>query len=278
MVSAKGICYNDTKTADLCTISAQKRPMAIQIFGSEPQYMEEATHKILEFQPDIIDINMGCPVPKIVKQGAGSALMRTPDLAADIVKSVKSATNIPVTVKIRSGWDENSVNAVKFAQLMEKSGADAITIHGRTRQEMYSGQADFDIIKQVKENVNVPVIGNGDVKNLETYRKMRDYTGCDYVMVGRGSYGNPWVFKEISTEIIQNPTIAQRLDTLIYHIRLILEYHPERIAMREARKHVSWYLKGLKNAAFYRNKCTSLETFADLILLTEEIKSNYPET
>jgi nifR3 family TIM-barrel protein len=269
MVSAKGICYNDSKTAELCGITDFERPLAIQLFGNEPDFFSKATRRFSEFKPDIIDINMGCPVAKIVKQGAGAALMKTPELAGDLVKAVKSETNIPVTVKIRVGWEENT--AVEFAQKMEKSGAAAIAVHGRTKQQFYSGDVNFTAIKQVKENVNVPVIGNGDINSLENYKKMLK-TGVDLVMIGRGSYGNPWIFKEINQGEHLEISLEKRLETALYHVKLLCEDYSEELAVRIARRVVSYYLKGLRNSSIYRNLAHAFNSYSDILELFNKVR------
>ncbi|MDR0919367.1 MAG: tRNA dihydrouridine synthase DusB, partial [Oscillospiraceae bacterium] len=270
MVSAKGICYNDNITAELCTITDFERPMAIQLFGSEPEYMAKATKRILEFKPDVIDINMGCPVPKVVKQGAGSALMRTPDLAADLIKAVKSETDIPVTVKIRLGWDE--ISALPFAEKMEKAGADAITIHGRTKKQLYSGEVDLEIIQIVKEHLSIPIIGNGNIFNLDDSQKMYE-TGVDLIMVGRGSYGNPWLFKEIEKGKNIDISLEERLNVCLHQVDLLRANYDDFTAIRIARRVVSYYLKGLKNSAYYRNLCHNFNKYEDVLSLIQEVKN-----
>ena len=251
MVSAKGICYSDRKTAELCTVTDEERPMAVQLFGSEPDFMAEAVRIVLDYRPDIIDINMGCPVPKVVGTGAGSALMKDIGLAADITAAaVRAAGDVPVTVKIRSGWSADTINAPEMAKALEAAGAAAIAVHGRTRDQFYSGTADINIIKAVRNAVSIPVIGNGDVNNAESCMKMYRETGCDLVMIGRGSYGNPFIFREIESclsgkEYIP-PSLDEKMNVMLEHIRLILELSPknEELAMHEARKHAAWYMNG----------------------------------
>lgn len=276
LISAKGLCYNDKKTEELCRVTERERPFALQLFGSEPEFIAKAVRICSGFKPDIIDINMGCPVPKVAGNGAGAALMKDTPLAAEIVSAAVSVSEVPVTVKIRRGWDEEHINAVKFAVEMEKAGASAVAVHGRTRNQMYSGKSDMNIIKEVKQAVSVPVIGNGDVTSLEECIKMYEYTSCDLVMIGRASYGNPWIFKEISAyyegEKFTPPTLDERLETMLYHIRLALSDKPEHIAIQEARKHSAWYLTGMYEAASFRAKCYSLSSYEDAVKLAKEFK------
>ena len=277
MVSAKGICYSDRKTAELCTVTDGERPMAVQLFGNEPEFMEKAVNIVLEYKPDIIDINMGCPVPKVVNTGAGSAVMKNPELAGKITAAaVRAAGDIPVTVKIRSGWDKNSINAPEVAKYAEDAGAAAISVHGRSREQFYSGTADINIIKAVRNAVSIPVIGNGDVNNAESCMKMYRETGCDLVMIGRGSYGNPFVFREIESclsgkEYIP-PSLDEKMNVMLEHIRLILELSPknEELAMHEARKHAAWYMNGYYGSAKFRGRCYQLCSYAEAESLAEE--------
>lgn len=277
LISAKGLCYQDTKTAELCTVTEKERPMALQLFGSEPDFIERAAEKCMFYHPDILDLNMGCPVPKVVNNNSGSALMKDVRLAAELVKAAKRASGVPVTVKFRKGWNADSINAVEFAMAMEDAGADAIAVHGRTRDQMYSGKADWEIIKKVKDSVSIPVIGNGDVTSLRECLDMYGQTGCDLVMIGRASYGNPFIFREIDCHFSGGkyipPSIEERMEIMLYHIRLILsqkEDGSEERAMKEARKHASWYMKGLYGAAAFRAKCYSLQSYSDAEKLAEE--------
>lgn len=277
LISAKGLCYNDHKTEELCRITEKERPYALQLFGSEPEYIAKATKICMNFKPDILDINMGCPVPKVAGNGSGSALMKDSVLAAEIVQAAISESSVPVTVKIRKGWNSDNVNAVEFSMAMEKAGAAAIAVHGRTRDQMYSGKSDIEIIKAVKENISIPVIGNGDVTSLSDCLHMYEYTGCDLVMIGRASYGNPWLFKEIDAyfnnqEFIP-PTLDERLETMLYHIKLAISLKPEHIAIQEARKHAAWYLTGMYGSAAFRAKCYSLSSYDDAVRLADEFRT-----
>lgn len=277
MVSAKAVEYKDKKTAALADLSRDKRPIFLQIFGSEPDTMALAAERLTAFSPDGIDINMGCPVPKIAGNGAGSALMKTPSLCGEIVAAVKERVDVPVTVKIRTGWDKNSINAVEVAKYCEEAGAAAICVHGRTRDQMYQGSADWEMIRRVKEAVSVPVIGNGDVVGAQSACMMLEQTGCDLIMVGRGALGNPWVFREInaylteSCRILPPPGIAERVVTIRKHIGKMCEYKGESLGMREARKHVGWYIHGLRGAAELRRRAGQLSTFADLDSLLADV-------
>ena len=264
MASSKGLTFQGTKTEELLTLSEKERPAAVQIFGDDPEIMAQAAQLTLRFHPDIIDINMGCPAPKVAGNGGGSALMKDPALAGRIVKAVSSAVDLPVTVKFRKGWDADSVNAVEFAQIMEENGAAAVCIHGRTRQQMYAPSADWDIIRRVKEAVSS--------------KRMYDETGVDFVMIGRGAQGRPWVFRQISHylqtgELLPDPTLEEKMDTLLRHIRLACDYKGERTGMREARKHAAWYFKGEYGSADLRRRAGQLTTYDDLLFLAEEMLS-----
>ena len=279
MVSSKGIAYNSKKSAELMELSDKERPSAVQLFGTEPDTMAQAAEFSMRYRPDVIDINMGCPAPKISGGGSGAALMRDPELCGRIVKAVSSAVDIPVTVKIRSGFDLEHINAVEVAKIVEKNGAQAVTVHGRTRQQFYAPPVDYDIIREVKRALTIPVIGNGDICSAKSAQHMYDYTGCDYIMVGRGALGNPWVFREIDEyfrtgKIISPPTLDEKLDVLSRHISRAVEYKGEYVGMREARKHTAYYLKGFKNAAKLRNLAFSMETLDDLQKLINEIRTS----
>lgn len=277
MVSAKGITYNNDKSRELLELSKDERPAAVQLFGYEPDVMAEAAKTAMEYSPDIIDINMGCPAPKIACNGSGSALMKDPELCGRIVEAVKKAVPVPVTVKIRKGWDKNSVNAVEVAKICESAGADAITVHGRTREQQYMPSADWSIIADVKRAVKIPVIGNGDVTSAELAAKMIEQTNCDLVMIGRGALGNPWIFSEIERLIRHDrPSLpvsnAEKISVLLRHVMKIIEYKGEYSGMKEARKHVAWYFKGFPKAAAMRKEAGELNTFDDLVELCKKIE------
>ena len=273
MISSRAIFHDDNKTKLLMDTEGEKRPIAFQLFGSEEDSMAFAT-RYLNDKADIIDINMGCPAPKVVKNGDGSKLLLDLPKAEKILKAVVANSQKPVTVKFRKGWDNNSIVAVEFAQMAESAGVSAITVHGRTRSEFYSGKADWEIIKKVKEAVNIPVIGNGDVVDEETAYQMFDTTGVDAIMIGRGTFGNPWIFKKISHFLetgkkLPEISITQKFETLKKHISLELEEKPEIVAIRELRKPISWYTKGLKNSSEFRDKINQIDNVSELL---EEIE------
>lgn len=283
MVSSKALEFDDKKTRELMELGQEARPAAIQIFGSEPDVMALAARKALEFSPDFIDINMGCPAPKITGPGAGSALMKTPQLCGEIVAAVAAAVPVPVTVKIRAGWDEKSVNAVEVASICEQAGAAAVAVHARTRSQMYEPPADWSIIKAVKEAVKIPVIGNGDVTGAQSAARMLEQTGCDAVMVGRAALGNPWVFQQINAylnegRILPPPALSERMFLMVRHVELMCRYKGEHRAMNEARKHVGWYLKGMRGASEFRRRASFLESLADLDALVKDVVAAQEET
>lgn len=276
MASAKGISLGDKKSAELLSISEPERPAGSQIFGNSPETMAKAAEKALEYFPDFIDINMGCPAPKVASSGGGALLMKSPVLAAQIVEAVAKVSTVPVTVKMRSGWDDSTINAVELAKRCEQAGAAAITVHGRTKVQMYAPPVNVDIIKQVKNAVSVPVIGNGDITDGKSAAKMLEETGCDMVMVGRGSLGRPWVFSEINAYlnhevILPEPTVVQKMHVMLKHIVKICEYKGERVGIREARKHAAWYTKGLHGAANYRARIGLIESIDDLKAIACEL-------
>ena len=278
MVSDKAITYNNQKTIDMLYMTEKERPISQQIFGSDKESFVEAAKFIeKEMKPDIIDINMGCPVPKVaVRAQAGSALLKDLDKIFDIVSSVVSSVNVPVTVKIRSGWDSNHINAVEVAKVIEKAGASAICVHPRTRSQGYSGKADWNIIKEVKENVSIPVIGNGDIKSPEDAKRMLEETKCDAVMIGRGVLGNPWLRKNIvnyldGKEVI-DVSIVDRIDMCLKHLKLLDSLKNEKLACLEIRNHISWYFKGIKGANELKNKVYQTTSIHDIILLLNEFK------
>lgn len=276
MVSSKGLTMGDKKSAMLLTLGEREGKAGAQIFGDNPEIMAEAAVKCLEFKPDIIDINMGCPAPKVAMNGGGASLMKNPRLAGEIVKAVSQAVDIPVTVKIRKGWDDNSVNAVELAKILEENGAAAIAVHGRTRMQMYSGEVDYDIIRRVKEAVDIPVIGNGDITDVQSAAIMLEKTGCDAIMIGRGALGNPWIFQQINAylnecRVIPEPSLTEKMTVMLAHIKKIIEYKGEYTGIREARHHAGYYTKGLRGGAKFRAEMGSLESFEQLEEITYRI-------
>lgn len=273
MASSKAMFHNDQKTKRLLNTDGEKRPISYQIFGSDVETMAFSAKYVSEFA-DIIDINMGCPAPKVVKNGDGSKLLLDLDKAEEIMKAVVQNSKVPVTLKIRKGWDKENIVAVEVARIAERAGISAITVHGRTRSEFYSGIADLDIIKKVKENVKIPVIGNGDVIDEITAKKMFEYTGVDGIMIGRGSFGNPWIFRNIiyylqNGEKLSEPTNQEKLEVMKEHIKLAVEEKGE-IAIKELRKHIAWYTKNMKKSSEFRNSINKVETEKELLLKIEE--------
>ncbi|SHF07428.1 tRNA dihydrouridine synthase DusB [Caloramator proteoclasticus] len=277
MVSSKGLYYGSQRTEFMLDIDSREAPAVVQIFGSDADIMGFMAEKISEKEEvAFIDINMGCPAPKIVKNKEGSYLMKEPELAKRIVKKVVEKSKKPVTVKIRKGWDENSVNAVEFAKMLEDCGVSAIAIHGRTRSQMYEGKADWDIIKKVKESVNIPVIGNGDVVTCQDAKRLLEHTNCDAIMIGRGALGNPWIFKKVVTYlkegiILDDPNPQEKIELAIRHLEMMYEFKGQR-GVIEMRKHIAWYLKGLKNATVIRDMVNRIEAKEEIIKLLESYK------
>ena len=276
LASAKGISLNDKKSASYLSVNESERPYGSQLFGCEVESMVEAAKQAEAHGPDFIDINMGCPAPKVaVSSGGGSALMKTPDLAARIVEAVVKSVNVPVTVKMRAGWDDTSKNAVLLARLVESAGAAAVTVHGRTRVQMYAPPVDIDIIREVKSAVKIPVIGNGDIDSPKAAAEMYEKTDCDFIMVGRGAMGQPWIFQQINAYlsegvILPDPPLEKKMLTLIHQVERMREYKGEKIAMLEARKHTAWYMKGLKGAAALRRMAGNITKMDDIFEIVQK--------
>ena len=274
LTSSRGVTLGDKKSAELLSCSGAERPFASQLFGSDPQIMAQAAKKALQFSPDFIDINMGCPAPKVAGNGGGSALMREPELAAQIVRAVVNAVDVPVTVKMRTGYDNENINAPELAKMCEDAGAAAITVHGRTRPQMYAPGVDYKTIERVRRSVSVPVIGNGDVTDGKSAKYMYEATGCDFVSVGRAAEGNPFVFAEInaflSGESYTPPSLEQRFSVMMRQIRLMMEYKDPHIALLESRKHTAWYMRGLEGAAALRRMCGEIKSIADIEAICEK--------
>lgn len=270
MISSKGVSLGDRKSKALMQLSDEERPAGIQIFGNDPSVMAQSVKTVLGVSPDFVDINMGCPAPKIAGNGGGASLMRHPQLAKEIVEAVVAACgSVPVTVKIRSGWDFENLNAVEMAQNAEKAGAVAVTVHGRTRQQMYAPPVDHQMISEVKKSISIPVVGNGDIVDGPSAAKMLEETNCDFLMVGRGALGRPWVFSQINAYlqngiILPEPPVSERMRVMVKHVRKICEYKGERIGIREARKHAAWYAKGIRGAAKYRKDLSMIESVEQL--------------
>ncbi len=270
MISAKGLYYKDKKTDDLMELDESEKPCAIQIFGSDPEIMSRIVPEVIKKGAAIVDINMGCPTPKIVNNGDGSSLMKNPELAGKIVKAVSQNSTVPVTVKIRKGWNDSSVNAVEMAKILEANGACAIAVHGRTREQFYSGSADWEIIKQVVDAVSVPVIGNGDIFSAEDAKKMLDETGCAAVMIGRGAQGNPFIFRQINEllkygEVRFYPSEEDKITAAIMLLKELIRTKGERRGVKEARKHIAWFIKGLRNSAEAKSKIFTLSDYREVI-------------
>ena len=275
MVSSKGLTMGDKKSGELLTIGSE-RPCGAQIFGDDPQIMAQAAAKCLEYAPDVIDINMGCPAPKVAMNGGGASLMKKPQLAYEITKAVVEAVNIPVTVKIRKGWDYDNINAVEMALLAQKAGASAVAVHGRTRQQMYSGKVDYQIISDVKNALDIPVIANGDITDEQTAAIMLEKTNADAIMIGRGALGNPWVFSRINAylsecRVLPEPSTIEKMNVMLKHIQKIIEYKGEYTAMREARHHAAYYTKGMRGGAKLRAEISKYEHFEQLQELSYRI-------
>ena len=277
LTSAKGVTLGDKKSAELLSVSEKERPFASQLFGSDPETMAQAAKKALEYKPDFIDINMGCPAPKVAIAGkGGSALMRDPQLAEKIIYAVVKAVDVPVTVKMRLGWDEDSINASEIAKRAENAGAAAVTVHGRTRKQMYAPEVNIKEIAKVKQAVKIPVIANGDVNSANAAAKMYERTGCDFVTVGRAAMGNPWIFSQINAwlseeRIIPDPPISEKLRVMLTQIELMRKYKGDHIAFLEARKHVAWYIKGVKGAAAIRRMCGEIKSMDDIIAICNRL-------
>lgn len=276
MVSSKGLTMGDKKSGELLTLGEVENPAGVQIFGDNPEIMAQAAKMCIKYHPNIIDINMGCPAPKIAMNGGGASLMKNPLLAGEIIKAVSKAVDIPVTVKIRKGWDDENITAVELAKIAEKNGAAAITVHGRTRMQMYSGKVDYDIIAKVKKAVDIPVTANGDIVDEQSAAIMFEKTNCDAIMIGRGALGNPWIFRRINAylnecRVLPDVSINEKMVVMLKHIQKIIEYKGEYTAMREARHHAAYYTKGIRGGAALRKEISTFEHFEQLEELAYKI-------
>ena len=276
MVSSKGLTMGDKKSGELLTLGEIENPAGVQIFGDNPEIMAQAAKMCIKYHPNIIDINMGCPAPKIAMNGGGASLMKNPLLAGEIIKAVSKAVDIPVTVKIRKGWDDENITAVELAKIAEKNGAAAITVHGRTRMQMYSGKVDYDIIAKVKKAVDIPVIANVDIVDEQSATIMFEKTNCDAIMIGRGALGNPWIFRRINAylnecRVLPDVSINEKMVVMLKHIQKIIEYKGEYTAMREARHHAAYYTKGIRGGAALRKEISTFEHFEQLEELAYKI-------
>lgn len=265
MISAKGLYYGDKKTRSLMQTAEEEKPIGIQIFGSDPKIMAKVVkEQINDMTFALVDINAGCPAPKIVKNGDGSALMKKPELLGDIIHAVTKESRIPVTVKIRAGWDDAHINVVEVAKIAEEAGASAVTVHGRTREQFYSGKSNWDIIKSVKEKLKIPVIGNGDIKSYKDAISLLESTKCDGIMIGRGSLGNPWIFSMLINQCEKSPNSQEKIQTAIRHMGMLLEIRPEKVVIGEIRKHIGWYTKGIQGSAEIRNQINQTQSSAEV--------------
>ena len=276
MASSKGISMRDRRSAELLELSDAERPAGVQLFGDTPMVMAEAAKAAMASRPEFIDVNMGCPAPKVAGNGGGSALMKKPELAAEIVRACVQAVPVPVTVKMRLGWDADSVNAPLLAQMVQQAGASAITVHGRTRAQMYAPPVNRQMIRRVKEAVTIPVVGNGDITDGASARQMLEETGCDFLMVGRGALGRPWVFRQIEAflergETLPDPPIETQMQVMLEHIETLCAYKGNYIGMREARKHAAWYIRGIHGAAAYRSRIGKLTDMDELRALASDV-------
>lgn len=277
MVSAKGLFYDSDKSKILLAVEEAEHPVGAQLFGSDPKILSEMAKVVCESDIDFIDINMGCPVPKITKNGEGSALLKNPELIGEIVYAVAHAIDKPLTVKIRKGFDDTNINAVEVAKIIEQAGASLLTIHGRTREQFYSGTADWDIIKKVKEAVQIPVVGNGDITKPEDTKRMMELTGCDGVLIARAAQGNPWIFKRTNHylatgEILPEPTLEERIPVILKHAEMLIKHKGDFTGVREMRTHLTSYVKGIHGATGFRRRLTAVETLDDIKYLLEEIQ------